>query len=371
MREVGEHFSFTHQDKPGRLREEQLRVVSEQPDIDTDQLARWYLRGIDTGRGGTIKTDLARFQNEIARGIVSGGVPNKERLFRDIRRAVGSGERYTKDLEGTFSSIENLVAAINKVRQEFERAREQTPHLQEVISLNEMLDAAHGIDLVDIYYEDMPSGSTRIQDVRFVQVKSAQVPQAKVHEIEDQHLAYLDSLASVEQVAGTRQRVETQEYLTSGQYFGEKYPRDKDRAAQIEFLSDYFSDFILEMITHDGPVNEEDVMSWAASSGIDLGVIKLFFGDLNRAIPLVELVAHATDEPVAYAKEKLKALNQWITHPGNSVTPEELRGMYPDWRLNPNVAEVPNFYSVVLHGGKESVRRLTPKTQGPKVLTRR
>lgn len=421
--------------------EHALEEIREHIELDLTELALDFIDTVNRDRRGCLRTLEAGIQKQMLRAFYK--KPDYlwqkfKRAFSDLLLSRAGTEIYqfdddeekgsieaniTKIASIVFAGIEGAMKAADTLEQVFEK---RPKGAEQLIGLNEVLDAKHGIDLVDVHYTPEPDGTLQIGLVRFVQVKRGEIKRRipedereqytegeifkrgdheyvvddlEVRRNQDAHQAFLSQCAlferhqrspSVRRAEIEIRRSDTERYVHSGEYFERFFQDTTSLEKRNEFVCNFFKDFI-EHLFENVSAEAFDVAKAAQSYDKPLGLIKLYFSnpgsfeifqeimiDLEskriRSILSGEAegeVEKIIDEEIARLFGALQPafdrLHAWAK--AQPLSHEDLQEVYPEWKPRaPDYFSATQFESVILHGSKSAQIPLSIGGK-PRVLT--
>lgn len=321
--------------------------------IDVDRIAERIAALSEQERRGSPRVEEAAIQNSIIRGMDQGtiGDPKKFRLTL-IEAAQRHGERQmTKEIDRILAGVDGVLGVIRAQRDGYVRTRAERPTLRQFIGLNDVLDARHAIDCVDIRYE--PGPPLHVTDVAFIQAKAGAITEEERVEIHAMHrVYYTEHLATLPDV---EERELVAHAVTE---VGLELERDMALADNVA----------LELLTaQEADAKAIDVV--AARTGRSITWLSCFLLT-NRA----QIILHSTNDKLATDAEERAALRVAAARlvaaaHARDLPLTALRALFPTWTLDPRFVAASMFTSIVDAGGARTIQYLNRPGEAPRTLT--
>lgn len=362
-REWAPQFGFVERQSGNRSRDQEVLSLERGRDLDPIKLAEQFVNVRLTDRQGRSRTEESKMQGVLTRALYAGrlGQDFFPAFRREVIRRVGlrNGNNteadwgdghmdvglYTATIE---RGIRNAVEAIRILEATF--SKETRPaDMRQAIGTNEVLDAMHQIDLVEIRYQERAEG-TDIRVVRLVQVKGGakSLTEDERADIQAAHLRYVERLQDVGAYT-EEQHKKAESYVSGGAYFRREIERRQDKAVDLHtFLVAYFEELVVDLLAAETLDDATFEAAFAGLSDASCVIAKVFFAQ-PKSGQLLYQIADGVGESIEKARAAFGAIQEWVLrHP---PTVEELRGLDPERRLDPEALAVTRFESVLIEGG--------------------
>lgn len=348
--------------------ERPMTPLDEPTVVKPEAMARSFLEALDADRGRSRVAESA-FQNRITRALHQGTIGNPARFYAEFVRACQEQRRQvTVEVRRVFMGIEANLGAIDRMQKEFTATKR--PGEVQLIATNDVLDAEHAVDLIEL--RGSGEGGA-VSEAGLVQVKRSPMSDREVQQIHAQHGEYLRRLITASDAEHRHRSQEAEKALESverfEELFGESVP-DRDLPAALER---YTSDAFLELFSADiAGLSDEEIDEVLGRTGevVHPVLFKLIVSKDRAGVLPRKLAAQLFEGEEGFNVEAAcQRLRRWVAE--NPVTREDLMSVTPGYRPSEALHAVPKFRSVVYHGDKVSVREL-PVAQGDdKALTLR
>ncbi|KKR86585.1 MAG: hypothetical protein UU48_C0009G0040 [Candidatus Uhrbacteria bacterium GW2011_GWF2_41_16] len=375
-------FGLVEKGVEGQSFETRPLVPLEKPqEIVFEKIVRDFLVFALKDRQGVLRLEEARFQNRLVRAIYQRVISDPSDFFSKLRQRVGAkkpGESYVKDRHGHIEMsryIEDIeigtlsvVKAVRWLKKRFE-SQLKIADLEQMIGMNDMLDAGRKIDLVEIQYKGRGK-ALDVELVRFIQIKGGRHPLTleEREKIIRAHQTYLNDLIERDVYRRFSAR-QTKEFFLKESKFGQTWDQlNGDNRKQFDFLVETFQDFFLELATEQELTQEnfESIVLSKLSKSVVLPY-KLFF-QKPESIEFVRFLLDLISEEKEQSSKIVKVVGNWA----RDLSKEEKEELARVMHRSENTFELTHFSSVIMEVGNDIFIETPLEVNGnPRVLTQK
>ena len=235
----------------------------------------------------------SRIQNRLIRHRFTGSTSlNARDVIREASILL-PGKNFSQDVDRMFVGVDSAIRAILADQQSFQQTHQEN-ELQRFY-FDDVLDAHHAIDYIDVRMEQKDDGSVEVKEIRFVQVKTRDISDDERSKILLDHKKYLAQLSSKSDVVRS-ERTRVVEHIRSGKFF-EFDSKDKTRK-DIDIADRIFQDFfgvVDDILSSPQPVSDERVKIWIEMFGFTKADFFVFASLLTGDVSTSSIAKKITD----------------------------------------------------------------------------
>lgn len=321
-------------------------------------LKEYAKKFISVERESNLDTQLVRradFQNRIIRAFFAGEIGNISTYRKQLNDfildlcAEMKLPNLSQGVSRVFDGIEPAIHAIQNDKSGFTKQE----GVEQVIGLNEILDAHHSIDYVEFKY-DAEKGI--VSPVRLVQVKRSQMTDSsEINNIRRKHQEYVNGLlsqAALDILIAEPARKKQKEFL-SGALFAQEmmnlHEEEKILYVEKKLMEVFYA--LLDMPNF--AVNQSDIEHLSEACLISVPFIKLLLLQTpsNELTEIASILADASGVEETKFLLQISDLKRWIDTTGLSSA--ECLLMNANWQAPPILLPTTQFESVIYHGGQQ------------------
>lgn len=306
----------------------------------------------------------AAFQNRITRAFFSKEIGNmanyRKRLTSSIADFCSAANlpNMSQDLARVFDGIEPAIYGIEEDKRDFSNRPNPQPGEKQFIGLNDILDAHHSIDYIDLRMS--ADGKSPIAPVSLVQVKRGLLSPEDIAKIHQKHQEYVNGLVP-ERILTDRSHSRQEDYLASELF--KKEMTGLDQESRDAFLVDKWNVFFSELSKlAEADLTESSFQQLSEKSQIPVAFLKIMIqqSDMRKLNDLASSfsAAHAIDAQKLFSH--IDRVKQYAEKTG--LSKEDYQSFDPEWTPSPTLLQTLQFESVIWHNGQRIKKTLTANT---------